>query len=627
MAAAKLRRWIEDLPEARGTAREEPVSALFGVFNLDGRPVAPESFEGMRESSSAWRVDGSGEWSEGAIHLGQQIFHGTPESALERYPLTGVSGQVMLIASLRLDNRDQLCRQLNVPAREAAAQTDGALLLKAYDKWGRDCAAHLLGDWVFALWDCRRRSLLLGRDYIGSASLYFYRDHRRFVFASSLPTLLACPDVPRRLNPLAIAQLSAEGKRDSATCYASVFAVPPAHTLTVTSDTTLHHRYWHPRDIAPVRHRTEQNYIDAFREIYAKAVQCRLRSLRPVGILLSGGLDSSSVAALAAPHLEAGGQELAAFTLIPRYQSPEGLTRDTQGDESRLVENIRAHVGNIDVTLVPTACGPLAGVRWALHELGQPSHVAASAFWMRPVLQAAARRDIGTLLTGDWGNTTISWSGERTRTLRRRVVQPFVELLRVWFLGRSSNPRSVVRGTAARPLIREQQPVASELEALRRRSPQPLQSIYNMSQSGSVSTTAELCAALPMEVRMPPLDQRVVEFCLGLPPECYARSGRTRLLVRDAMEGLLPPEVLWNERRGQIAADVGHWVQAEQSEIGAALQQLQASPLARHWLDLPSMIAGFEGLRSRIEPRTLSGFGATVRGLTIGLFLLSFEGE
>jgi asparagine synthase (glutamine-hydrolysing) len=142
-----------------------------------------------------------------------------------------------------------------------------------------------------------------------------------------------------------------------------------------------------------------------------------------------------------------------------------------------------------------------------------------------------------------------------------------------------------------------------------------------------VSTTPELCGPLQMEVRAPPLDQRVVEFCLGLPPECYARSGRTRLLIRHAMEGLLPPRVLWNERRGLIAADLGDWVRAEQAEIATSLRQLQASPLARHWLDLPSMVAGFENLLKRIEPRTLAGFGATLRGLTVGLFLLRFECE
>jgi asparagine synthase (glutamine-hydrolysing) len=158
----------------------------------------------MKQAMAYWGPDGSEMWSEGAIGLGHLLLYNTPESLYESLPLRDGAGTLILTAGARLDNRAELFRALNIHPNEQAKMPDSALILKAYQKWGTDCPAHLLGDWAFALWDARQQRLFMARDHYGVTGLYYYRDRRRFFFASSLKGLLALPDLPCRLNPAAL---------------------------------------------------------------------------------------------------------------------------------------------------------------------------------------------------------------------------------------------------------------------------------------------------------------------------------------------------------------------------------------------------------------------------------------
>jgi asparagine synthase (glutamine-hydrolysing) len=634
------------------------MKALYGVFTLDGAPAVDSFVRRTGGVLCGRQSEGRGEWCEGSVGLGQQSIAYNLEPNVHVPPVIGAGGEVVAVHSMRLDNRRELCERLRVTHQDATDEIDGALLIKAYEAWGEDCAAHLLGDWAFVLWDRRQRRMLLARDYIGSAPLYYYRDEHKLAFATSLPSLLRYPGIPRRLNPLAIAQLSAEGKRDAASCYESIHAVPPAHVLSVCERRTVSRRYWHPQDIRPIRFPRNSDYIEAFKEVYTEAVRCRLSETKPVGIMLSSGLDSASVAAVAAPALGRRNQTLSAYTCVPQVQEPHGVPANVCPNERGAVERICSFVGNIEPNYLPTVSGPLEGLRWATRAIGQPSYITAGAFWMRPALEAAQRCGIGVLLTGDWGNFSISWSGDRpvdgrqllspthwpqlardarrwraqqnasiAETAERYLTLPLRRLIGTALSQQPASPRAVVRSQAARAVIQSRGVAVSDLEALRRVAPQPLQALYNLSQSGSAATLPELGAEYQLEVRTPPLDQRVVEFCFGLPVECYSRAGRTRLLIREAMEGLLPADLLWNDKRGLIAADMGHWVHREQDEIAHSLRRLQASALARHWLDLPAMTRAFRNLLARIDTQSLAQFGITLRGLAIGEFLLGFDSE
>ncbi len=635
------------------------MSAIFGILNLDGLPVDPEKLTRMKQAMAYWGPDGARTWAERPVGLGHLMLYSTPESAYENLPLTSEAGHLVLTAAARLDNRADLFRRLDIPDPERPHMSDSALILKAYEKWDTACVDYLLGDWTFALWDVSRRRLFIARDHCGYSSLYYYHDSHIFVFASSLKGILALPDVPRRLNEEAILQRFPGFPRDAQTTYEGILRLLPGHTITVANGRVDLHCYWHPQDVPEVRFRSGQKYLDAFLEIYTEAVRCRLRSYHKVGVALSGGLDSGSVATLAAHELAQRGERLLAFSAVPRYDVTGCIDPQRCGDETPFVEALCRHVGSIDVTYVDAAnISPLAGIERVLDILEQPEMAAANFHWMVALLESAQRQRVGTLLTGQGGNFTVSDSGDRDAYLlglfRHGDWRTWIHEIRawrrvdnisVWHVIKSHVIKPLLPATwlrryrrfkvrrwtpanpaFARSLVRTRQVTTTDQHQALRRLPSRHRHLSSLLQSGVAEIWVELGAAFGLEVRDPTLDKRVVEFCLGIPESQYTRNGQERLLIRRAMAGLMPDSVLWNDHRGRQAADIGHRVRNSGHEIEAALQKLEKSPLAQQYLDLPRMQRVFDTLQHRLDPTVSDEVSAILlRGLVIGLFLQRFE--
>jgi asparagine synthase (glutamine-hydrolysing) len=648
------------------------MSGICGIFYLDGQPATRENLAAMMAAMSYWGPDGSGVWREGPVGLGHLLLHNTPESLHEHLPHRDEVADLVITAHARIDNREELIAALGVLPPEHPALPDSALILKAYEKWGEDCPDRLLGDWCFAIWDARNRKLFLARDQHGTTGLYFHANARFFAFASSFKGMLALPEVPRRLNELRIAQILVSwAEEGQATCYLDIRRLPPAHALTVTPAGTRVRRYWHLEATPPLRLGSDEQYVEAFRDLYAEAVRCRLRSLRPVGVMLSGGLDSGSVAALAARELLAQGQRLPAFSSVPFYDTA-GLVKPYQfGDERPFIEATRRQAGNLEVTYSRAEqVSPLEGIRRALILHDEPGHAAANYYWMVALLEKARARDIGALLTGQGGNATVSWEapgylaalarGGHWQTLRKELIawksvhqrplwrafagQVLKPLLAPWL---SCRYRLFPHGQApwadyaaihpqfARRLRLLEQMGEREHDPTFPRSYPPnlnsRESRYEIILPGASllgCVWQELGAGFGMEVRDPTLDKRLLEFCLAIPDDQHFRNGWNRWLLRRALEGLLPPTVLGNTRRGVQAADIGWRLRDSWQEVGIALEKLEKSPLASNYLTIDKMKNILYKLQNRIDQSITWQCGTILlRGLMVGLFLLRFEEE
>jgi asparagine synthase (glutamine-hydrolysing) len=626
------------------------MSAIFGIVHLDGQPVDLASLQAMQGAMQYWGPDGSGLWHAGAVGLGQLMLHNTPESLYETMPLHSRSGDLVLTASARIDNRDELCEALSVPYPERATTPDGALILKAYERWGAACPDHLLGDWVFAVWDGRRRRLFIARDHHGLTGLYYYHSPRLFLFASCLKGLLALPTVPRRLHELRLVQVITSWPEHGApTAYEEILRLPPAHALTLTADRLDVRQYWRLEDAPDVRCKLDQEYVEAFLTLYTEAVRCRLRSHRPVGATLSGGLDSGSVCALAARELRKTGRRLLAFSSVPLYDPSPWLSSNRIGDETPFIEATSQFAGNIDVHHIQAAgVSPLQGIRRALWLHDEPGHAAGHQYWMTALLATAQQHNIGTLLIGQNGNATISWAGRpsaadplvffkegRYRQALRSLVRVLLPVVcRGWY-ARLKAGKDPWKNYAA--LNRELALRLDLTRLMRSRGHEPAIIMPNDSRAARYrilkpgrslvgALWQESGAAYTMEVRDPTCDKRILEFCLRIPDDQYHRNGHNRWLIRRAMEGILPPPVRWNTRRGLQAADIGQRILDSQEEIAAVLARLERSDLARHYLDLPLLQQVFRSLQRHIDPQsTNASNNILLRGLMAGLFLLCFD--
>jgi len=643
------------------------MSAICGIFNFDGRPVAKETMDGMLAAMDYWGPDGSGIWRDGSVAVGHLMLHSTPESAGCPQPMTSATGQLVLTAHARIDNRDELFRRLDIPIPEGKKMSDSALILQAYEKWGPACPEHLIGDWCFAIWDKKRQALLLARDHHGNTGVYYHRSERHFVFSSCLKGFFSLPDVPHRPNPLRIAQvLTSWPEQGEPTCYQEIKRLPPAHLMMITRENVTKRQYWHLENTPPLHLGSDEEYLEAFMEVYTEAVRCRMRSLRPAGVTLSGGLDSGSVAAIAARELGQEGKRLPAYSSVPLYDVMNHLPLSRFGDESPFIEATARHAGNIDVTYIRAGdVSPVQGIERALELHDEPGHAAGNQFWIISLLRTAQKQGLGTLLTGQGGNGTVSWQapGHLADWARKGRWEPLGRELTAMRNATGRPLWRLIAGQIVKPLFLN--PI---LERCRRLRPAPepwvrysainqefardLKLTERMRQSGhdpEFKTTIDQKEArfniikpgesiigflwqesgvgFGLDVRDPTLDKRVMEFCLSVPDNQHVMNGQNRRLIRRAMKDLMPAVVLDERRRGLQAADIGQRLLAHFDETEAALHRIERSDLAGRYLDLPLMQRTLHRARRHQDGRSRKELGAIFfRGLMAGLFLLRFEG-
>ena len=276
------------------------MSAIFGVLRMDGGEVAPSVLPQMSERLAHRGPDGNGLWCDGHVALGHRMLHTTPESLRERQPVVRHDGALVVVADARVDNREELIASLALRGPVAAAPTDADLILHAYEAWGGECPARIVGDFAFAIWDRRRGSLFCARDPMGVKPFYYFRSAGVFVFASELKAIFAVPGVPKLVNELQVAYYLEPflGDREI-TFYQDVRRLPAAHSLMVEPSIAQPSRFW-TIDIGRDTHLADdREYAEAFLSVFRQAVESRLRSAFAVGSTVSGGLDSSSIACVA----------------------------------------------------------------------------------------------------------------------------------------------------------------------------------------------------------------------------------------------------------------------------------------------------------------------------------------
>ena len=551
------------------------MSGIAGLWRLDGRPVEPAELESMTARLAHRGPDGAGAWRDGPVGLGHRMLHTTPESLRERQPLVSASADLVLTADARLDNRDELCSLLPAPR----SLTDAALILLAYERWGERCPEHLLGDFAFAIWDARRRLLFCARDHFGVKPLYYHhRSGQLFAFASEIKGLLALPEVPRRLNEVRVADYLVPLLEDKEiTFYEEIVRLPPAHWMTVDREGIRRQEYWALDPERDIRLRSDDEYAAAFREIFTEAVRCRLRSAYPIGSMLSGGLDSSSIVCVARQLLaENGGGPLHTFSAVlggpPEYDERPYVTAVTRGN------GVRPHqVGIQDIGLVDA----LDSVLDQVEEPFLYTFVFAYSALYRTAREQRAR----TVLDGLDGDTTVSHGVSYLAELLARgrlwaLVSEVSALAKRW----NRSPWSFLWGYAVRPWVpdwahrgwrkvRGRQEVAwaengliSRAFALRVNVPArfraqggfgwiPMRSArechFRRLTSGGFTWTLETldraASGFGIEARHPFFDRRLAEYCLALPPQQQLYRGWTRRVMRDALADLLPDDV---QRRG-----------------------------------------------------------------------------
>lgn len=275
------------------------MSAIAAVVHWNGRPVDRSILEAANACVRHRCPDGSWVWAEGAVGMAQADLATLPEDE-PGVPI--ISGPLRIAASCRIDNRDEL---LGALPRDCIpkSNTDGAIILAAYQAWRGECVDRLIGDFAFVIWDGNKRSFFAARDICGARQLFYYRDRERFFIASDRTQILQDPTVPFEVDEEQLIEYLTPAFQFTSGWDQGLLrgfrALPAGSVLYAEQGQVIIRRYWEWHDHPPDR-RPEQQVLEEYLHTLEEAVRCRLRCrTHHIAIELSGGLDSSAVVALA----------------------------------------------------------------------------------------------------------------------------------------------------------------------------------------------------------------------------------------------------------------------------------------------------------------------------------------
>ena len=644
------------------------MSGICALYGFGGRPVEARPVDRMLAAMEGWGQGPGSTWREaaGRAALACRFMPVTPEDRFDGQPIASKDGTLALVADARIDNRSELADEWGVSPAEAARLPDSAFIMEAYRAWGEDCARRLIGDFAFLLWDGRRRVLFGARDPLGQRVLYHHASATSLAVASSVHALLAREHMSVRLNEQKIAELLVLLEDGSTTCYEGVQRLPAGHVMVVTPEGVGFRRYWHPEAARAITLGSDGEYVEAFLDVFGRAVRDRLRSVRPVAIMISGGLDSSSVAAMAA-HEQRGGDRLLAYHAAPRAGYDGAVQPGWVVDESADVQALAAMHPAIELTILRGQDGtPLDDAPRLFDAVGAPIRNSISLTWIRMLYERAAARGAGVMLNGGKGNFTISYTGLRAildAARAGRVVDALREV-RAVALRRGHRPRDVLRyqileplmpravqslrrrlgrtpdvpiveasHSAIRPEFAAEMRVAERARALHDDDGSQARATARAYRIQGLTATGDAYDAyhafrswFPIETREVPSDVRVIDFCLGIPNAQYLRHGHDRQLIRRSMRDLLPASIRQRTTRGAQAADWPEWFGAMRVSVTAELKRLERIDLARRCLDLPRMQQLVDAWPASFGPEHTGDYPLLLlRGIMMGRFIRWFE--
>jgi asparagine synthase (glutamine-hydrolysing) len=556
------------------------MSGIYGIVTSSDQRIEESELRRMAEAAPHRGIDGSTFWQNHEAGLGFLSLAITLEALLESQPLD--VGHSVLVADARVDNRTELVRTLDLPIDNP---TDADLIIAAYHRWGVDCPRHIIGDFAFALWDKLEKRLLLARDPMGMRALYYRLERNRLLFATEVKQIIAVPGVPVEIfEPALAAYFAGPNMPPEWTFYSGVDQMAAGTALLFEHGKCRLWRFW---DIDPdyrITYKGEDNYAAHFRELFKEAVACRLRSIKPVGLSLSGGMDSSSIASMAGWLMLHDGTR----SYPPFLAFCHAFNEFPECDERHISSLVTDHFDfpSIDVPTEqawplidypahgPDRDEPYIGVYQALIELD---------------LAMARERNVGLLMSGDRGDLlTAGWSFDYwgmllkghwrvlwnelradsqfrqrsiVRIMRRHLFLPM--LVKMWPQHRASWLREKIRRSLGRPQPQKGYPPwvcddfarRSCLEQTVRQYHAPVspirefgrkwryEMIFTHMHMRGVVWSERNQARFGIGFADPWSDRRLAEFVLAIPHEIVNRPREYKRLTQKAMQGVMPEEV------------------------------------------------------------------------------------
>ena len=595
------------------------MSAIGGVFNFHSKPINPDLLNSLWLGLSDRGPDGGDVVLDGAVGLCYRAFHTNRESRSESQPFVSRDGCVLVFDG-RLDNREELITKIDgLHGIKKEVLTDVEIVMAAFRKWGDGFAEHVVGEFAFALWDRRKRTLLLGRDHLGARTLYFHRDEERLIFSSELESLVEVAGVPLEADDEYIAGYLVYDPEPDLTPYKNFRSVGPFHLISVTDDGKLREwPYWTLNRVKEIRYQKDEDYEADFLAHFKAAVAAPLRSDLPVSADLSGGLDSSAIVCVADELIATG------KVATPQLESISHVSESSpSSDERKFIRYVEEHRG-----------GGGHHINEDDHPLLSLLSVENTSCTLNPLLFCAAQHraicdvmqmlNSRVLLSGLGGDEITCSNPDPSPELADLLMTGhLVQLnsrLKAWsaFLKRSYPnllwrntlvpimPRRIgmkFKGIGKLPAILDKR-FCSRMHLIERLYAIIEPFNYNLpsqrDQALGFWTAMRAVASgtrreiSRVDVSYPFLHRPLVEFMQAIPHTQRVRIGETRSLMRRSLRGLLPEKIAKRKSKGNPQEVITRAIKREWPRLEPLFED--ARVFARGYIDraaLQSMIQKF----------------------------------
>jgi asparagine synthase (glutamine-hydrolysing) len=621
------------------------VSAIFGIIRETADFFDGAGLDEMSRCLSHRGQDRSGSWVQPGVELGHRLNGTAPEWKADVQPWPNDRSSLVITCDARLDDRDELCRLLEMNSNPRSEIPDCQLVLGAYQKWGEKCVDHLEGDFSFAIWDREKSLLFAARDRFGVKPFCYFTSESGFAFASEIKALLVSSSIPAEVDDRNIGRylfdipISADE-----TFYKEIRRLPPGHWIRFRRGVSRVQRYWELRSVSEIKLSSDDAYAEALYWELSGAVRRRLRTKLPIGAMLSGGLDSSSIAYFAAEDAATRNERLQTFSNV--------FEKVPECDERPFIQEMIDSGGMIPHFCPGDASGPLSDLNAMLWSQDGP--FSAPGLYLNCRLNAAAQKmGVRVMLDGHGGDETVSVGHLYPKELARKG-----SLIALWkecrglALAYDDSACRLFRGYAGAfgPwaavkksfVVRETRRVfGATLRHTQRAGTKPikwsailnrdycehfsilkeyashvaghpllcqtereyqLKILKSPAQAAALETLDRSAAAFGIEPRLPFVDRRLMEFCLSLPASQKLHHGWSRVVMRRAMKRL-PRKIAWRRKKADLSPNFRRGLQLFDGAILSGILREESSS-ASSYLNLPQLTEAYS--RYQAEHSTTS---------------------
>ena len=566
------------------------MSAIWGAINLLNEPLPAGLADRMEEGFYKYRIDEYRREETPSAVMGCGVQFVTPEAKNEKLPIKDEKKSIIFTADVFLDNRENLIRQLYRDSKLSAKLPDGDILYAAYLRWGDRFTEYCLGAYTVAIFDYNECKFKLYTDHMNNRCIYYCVKDKVLYFSTIMEAIVkVCPakhNMCWTAGAMATISPSIQLFEDM-TPYERVYQLGAAKRLEAVSGQRIIHTYWEPEiPKKSPRFSKKEDYKGQVRDMVSLCVNSVLRSSGKTGCTLSSGLDSTTVACMAAATLKKTSKELRSYTSVPHpdYKSDKDAFYIT--DERPGVEAVCKQYDNIEPTFVDYPYkNALSELERLVPLIEYPSQSMQNLTWLDEIYSKASEDGCRIMLKGQYGNVTLSYGKVLTVVYQKLQELQFVKaykILRAFCRKQKVSFKYGIKLFISLSKERNEPVVFTEDSLLKKDiiDKYKLEEVFqeiNKIGGGEVDTWEERLRYLydrlnlmtlsvfdthfglmyGLIIRDPLKDKRLVELCAKLPIECVVEGDVERAMARTYMKGIVPDAILEDRfHRGLQSADM-----------------------------------------------------------------------